>query len=230
MGYILPEFFKSLNAGYPKTFIETGTFKGGIPHRIMERNASRGLHDLLDYSFDKYYTIELDEQICAIASKRYQNFENYRNNISFDLIHSNEPDLFWTGRSEYFDGRLNLIQGDSATILWDLLPNINGPIAFWLDAHAGAMKYARGKDDVPLLRELEAINSHACCRPHIIAIDDIDMFGQVQYDTSGNKICDYTPIQLEQVTALLKEINQKFEVIIVSPYGMNMLVAFQTFI
>jgi len=28
---------------------------------------------------------------------------------------------------------------------------------FWLDAHAGSTKYARGDDDVPLLKELSIL-------------------------------------------------------------------------
>ena len=74
MGYILPEIYQSIchenNLELPKIFIETGTFKGGIPHRMLE---TYGTFD----PFEKIYTIEIDEDICKVASKRYKLFEKY---------------------------------------------------------------------------------------------------------------------------------------------------------
>ena len=47
-------------------FIETGTFKGGIPQRMLE-DGSFG-------QWTKIYTIELNLEMCKIASKRYSLF------------------------------------------------------------------------------------------------------------------------------------------------------------
>ena len=41
MGYILPEIYedmaKNTNSELPKILIETGTFKGGLAHRYLEK-------------------------------------------------------------------------------------------------------------------------------------------------------------------------------------------------
>ena len=152
MGYILPEIYQSLcrdhNVSLPKVFVETGTFMGGIPHRMLEKNGNF-------YPFEKIYTIEIGEDICKIASKRYKLFEEYAGDMSKFNFHTDEKDESFKGIGEYFDGRLTLINGDSSVELEKLLENIDEPCCFWLDAHAGASKFARGEIDVPLLNELK---------------------------------------------------------------------------
>ena len=60
MGYILPEVYESLSnqvrQQLPKVFVETGTYMGGIPHRMLEQTKSLG-------PFEKLYTIELGTEI-----------------------------------------------------------------------------------------------------------------------------------------------------------------------
>ena len=209
MGYILPEIYQSIcndsKQELPKVFVETGTFKGGIPHRIMETTGQ------LDACFDTYYTIELGEDICRVASKRYHYFEEFNCKPSFDMMHTDEQDENFSVRGEYFDGRLNLINGDSAIELTKLLDTINEPVCFWLDAHAGAQKYARGTKDVPLLQELEVIKNHPI-KNHIIAIDDAHLFGESQTDRSGTVICDYRDVTFERIREKILEINPKYDV------------------
>ena len=71
MGYILPVIYHSISSDHkqdtPKVFVETGTFMGGIPHRMLETNGNFN-------PFDKLYTIELGEEICKVASNRYKLF------------------------------------------------------------------------------------------------------------------------------------------------------------
>ena len=67
MGQIKTDFIQSIPVTFPKTFVETGTYLGGIP-----------LMSLVDKSFekwDKMYTIELSEKCCKIASTRYKLYE-----------------------------------------------------------------------------------------------------------------------------------------------------------
>ena len=56
MGYIKPEIYQSLCADtdkkVPNVFIETGTFKGGIPARMLDEDGTLE-------PFKKIYTIEL---------------------------------------------------------------------------------------------------------------------------------------------------------------------------
>lgn len=221
MGYILPEVYKSIctenGQEMPNIFIETGTFKGGIPHRIME------MYKQLDNCFTKYYTIELGTDIAKIASKRYKYFE--QGLIDREYIHTDELDDDFNSQSTYFSGQLTLINNDSVEALKELIPAINEPICFWLDAHAGAQKYARGTVDVPLLQELEIIKNHKI-KNHIIAIDDAHLFGKKQLDAFGNVVCDYSHVSFETVSNYIQSINERYDVGMYEPYGMPMLIAF----
>ena len=108
----------------------------------------------------------------------------------------------------------------------ELLPTINEPCCFWLDAHAGASKYARGPKDVPLLDELEVIANHHI-KNHIIAIDDAHMFGKMQYHSKTNEpICDYLETNQENVFESLKKINKDYIIEYCNPYNHLMLVAY----
>jgi len=224
MGYILPQIYQSAahEAGQdvPRIFYESGTFKGGCAHRIMDT------YKELSPVFDKYYTVELGTEICKVASKRYKYFEQYNCQISHEMTHTDEPDEDFEGSCEYFDGRLTLINDDCIKALPKILEKHNEPIAFWLDAHSGAQKYARGEEDVPLLTELDQIKNHGV-KNHIIAIDDAHLFGTIQHDKkTGEVSCDYRHVPYEVVEAKIKEINPNYDVGIYEPYGMKMVLAF----
>tara|TARA_R110002050_G_scaffold74150_2_gene159260 strand:- start:857 stop:1528 length:672 start_codon:yes stop_codon:yes gene_type:complete len=222
MGYILPEIYQSAvqqtNKSMPKIFIETGTFKGGVPHLIMER------YNELDSQFNHYYTIELSEDLCKIASKRYKSFEQYNYKPPYDIRHSDDMDTSFSKQCTYCNNRLTLINGDSAVELKKLLETINEPICFWLDAHSGAQQYARGIEDVPLLAELDLIKNHHI-KDHIIAIDDAHLFGKIQYNSEGDVSCDYSNVTFERVREKLLEINPNFDVGVYAPYQMQMVIA-----
>ena len=221
MGYILPEIYQSISNDMqktmPKVFVETGTWVGGVPAKIMN-----DYNDLI--VFDKYYTIELGKNIAQRAANKYRLFEKYNCDTTQFDAHTDEPDETFSDRQEYFNGKLTLINGDSTEMLTKLLPMIDEPICFWLDAHAGAQKYARGTDDVPLLTELDAIKNHHI-KDHIIAIDDAHLLGQRQYDKNGNVICDYSHVSYDIVKDKLLEINPSYNVGIYDPYDMQMVIA-----
>ena len=221
MGYILPEIYQSAvnsaNKELPKVFIETGTWVGGIPARIMYE-----YKDLI--VFDKFYTIELGENICQRAANKYKLFEKYNCDTTKFDPHIDEPDLSFKKQQEYFNGKLTLVNGDSVEVLKQLLSTIDEPVCFWLDAHAGAQRYARGKEDVPLLSELEAIKNHHI-KNHIIGIDDAHLFGETEYDTQGNIVCDYSHVTYDIVKEKLLEINPNYDVGLYAPYQMKMLLA-----
>ena len=174
MGYILPEIYKSvctdIQQSLPEIFIETGTAKGGTPHTIMDRTGK------LDECFRKYYTIELGEDICKIASKRYKYFEEYNFTPPYNLMHCDEIDKDFNKEQEYFNNRVKLINGDSGVEVGKILKDVNESCCFWLDAHSGKESYARGGTDVPLIQELDHIKNHHI-KNHIIAIDDAHLFG-----------------------------------------------------
>tara|TARA_R100000008_G_scaffold15607_1_gene7605 strand:- start:643 stop:1311 length:669 start_codon:yes stop_codon:yes gene_type:complete len=221
MGYILPEIYQSIcnehNVDLPKVFIETGTFKGGVPHRMLETNGNFN-------PFEKLYTIELSEDICRVASKRYKLFMENDGDLSKFDFHTDEKDESFSGSEYYFDNKLKLICGDSSEVLKDVLSELDEPACFWLDAHAGASKYARGDCDVPLLKELDVISKHHI-KNHILAIDDAHMLGTQQLDSNGNVTCDYSDIPYELVKDKIKNINQNYDVGIYKPYEMEMVLA-----
>ena len=223
MGYILPEIYQSLvqdkNRSVPEIFIETGTYKGGMAHQLIERTKK------LDDCFKHYYTIELSEDICKCASRRYKYIEEYAFDVPHDKLHTDEMDQSFNKSQLYFDNRLTLINGDSAVELKNILDNLDEPACFWLDAHSGAQQYAKGNQDVPLLTELDHIKNHHI-KNHIIAIDDAHLFGKVQSDKQGNVVCDYSDVTFDVVKDKLLEINSSYDVGLYAPYDMQMVMAF----
>ena len=222
MGFILPEIYQSICQSndklMPKIFVETGTYKGGVAHQIIERTKK------LDKCFDHYYTIELSEDICKCASRRYKYIEEYNFNPSFDKLHTDELDPNFNKSQSYFDDRLTLINGDSAVELKNILDTLDEPACFWLDAHSGAQQYAKGHQDVPLLTELDHIKNHHV-KGHIIAIDDAHLFGKKQYDKTGNIVCDYSHVTFDVVKQKILEIDPSYDVGLYAPYDMQMVLA-----
>jgi hypothetical protein len=223
MGYILPEYYNFIsnnkNREMPRILIETGTFKGGLAHRFLETFKSIR-------PFEKIYTFELGENICKIASKRFKQYDTFGGDLSKFNFHTDELDENFKNEGSYHNESIHLINSDSVIGLKKLLQQIDEPCCFWLDAHVGAAKYARGPKDVPLLDELEVISTHHI-KNHIIAIDDSHLFGQLQYNSkTGDQICDYREITYDTVCDSLLRINETYTVETMSPYGHNMLVAY----
>ena len=222
MGYILPECYellaKNANIELPKILIETGTFKGGLAHRYLETNTQ--------IPFKKIYTFELGESISKIASKRFKLYEQFKGDFTKFNFHTDEEDYEFDKKESYLNESINLINSDSVTGLKKLLPTINETCCFWLDAHAGAAKYARGPKDVPLLDELQVISEHHI-KNHIIAVDDAHLFGTYQVDKlTQNKVCDYTGINESSIVEQIKKINANYTVGYIEPYKHLMLVAY----
>jgi len=221
MGYILPETYKALikdlDKQLPNIFVETGTFKGGVPLTMLEKNGH------LD-PFEKVYTIELGYELCKIASRRFQLLE--QGPCAGSTLHTDDKDeeFIYNSWQTYFDDRLTLCHGDSAYELESVMQKINEPCCFWLDAHGGATKYA-SSEEVPLLKELEVIKNHHI-KDHIIAIDDAHLFGSEQYDKSGNIVCDYSHVTFDIVKEKILEINPSYDVGLYAPYNMEMIMAF----
>jgi hypothetical protein len=95
----------------------------------------------------------------------------------FDHLYSIEldPVMFERGFDRFFDNpEVHLIHGDSAIELPKLLPLINEPALFWLDAHTDATHNGLGTNN-PLMAELHAIISQK--KEGIVLVDDMD-FGK----------------------------------------------------
>jgi len=91
-------------------------------------------------SFDKCWTVELSEELHAQATRKFAGTH------------------------------VECLQGDSGTVLPEIIDGLAAPALFWLDAHAtgGALTADAGYD--PILREVEAVIRSPFA--HVALIDD----------------------------------------------------------
>jgi hypothetical protein len=105
---------------------------------------------------------------------------------SFATIYTIEldPDLHRRARARFAgDPRVSVLGGDSAEVLSEVLPHIERPCLFWLDAHHSGGITARGRVDTPIIDELRLI-LEACLPRTVILIDDARLFvGENDYPT-----------------------------------------------
>jgi len=118
-----------------RTFVETGTYKGDMVQWVK-------------HLFAQVYSIELDEDLCQAAQKRFA-----------------------------ADPHIQILHGDSGRVLPDILESVREPCLFWLDGHyvPQSLDTARGEVDTPILEELTAILQHPV-PGHVILIDDARCF------------------------------------------------------
>jgi hypothetical protein len=102
----------------------------------------------LEVGFEKVISIELDEILQKENIHKYQSFIN--------------------------EGKVNLITGDSLWEIINIIPTLDKPTTFWLDAHVdfGPM----GTKRCPLYEELDAIKQ-SNIKTHTILIDDMRILG-----------------------------------------------------
>lgn len=72
---------------------------------------------------------------------------------------------------------VEIVQGDSAEKLGEVLADLNEPALFWLDGHYSGGETGHGEKSTPVLEELKAIFEHDVAG-HVIAIDDAQCFGE----------------------------------------------------
>lgn len=106
-------------------------------------------------NFNEIYSIEIDENLWRRALKRFKKYK-----------------------------KINIILGDSGTVLKELMPDINSKALFWLDGHNSAGITAKGNKDCPIYEELDAI-LNINYLDHVILIDDARCFiGKGDYPKS----------------------------------------------
>jgi len=107
---------------------------------------------------------------------------------------------FYNSSLEEFKTRnianVEMVLGDSAKILPTFIQKTNTDAIFWLDGHWSSGSTGRGEKDVPLLEEINSINTF----PHKagIIIDDVRLFG-----SHNNE--DWSNITEQNITKLLQE-------------------------
>lgn len=128
-----------------KEHVILGAYK--IPATLVETGTADGDNFWrIAHNFPQAFTIELDERPYHDAWQRFVRYPS-----------------------------LTALYGDSSIVLERLIPLIEGPAVFWLDAHyCGG---ARGNEDTPIATELRHIFTHRQDEPNLILIDDARLFG-----------------------------------------------------
>jgi hypothetical protein len=104
--------------------------------------------------------------------------------------------------------------GDSAEVLEKLLPQLAEPAAFFLDAHFAGGDTAHGTDEVPLLRELEAIGKRQ--QPDLIIVDDMRLIGKKgECGADGHPLYpamtfDWREITMDRIASVVNRDNRTF--------------------
>ena len=122
-----------------------------------------GVDYALESGFDKIISIEINSQLADKAKEKYKN-----------------------------ESRVTIIEGSSPLVLREILPGINEPALFWLDAHfpgadANLDAYKAeldASDNVPLEIELSIIKN----RPYkdVIICDDLWLYEEVPLSKWSN--------------------------------------------
>ena len=88
-----------------------------------------------------------------------------------------------TARRFEGDSRVQLLLGDSGSLLPDVLASLDHPALFWLDGHYMGGSTARAELDSPVQAELSSLVRHRV-RGHLVLIDDARLFdGGAGYPT-----------------------------------------------
>lgn len=127
----------------------------------------------LNLNFEKIFSIELDT---LLQEQNTQKFKTY--------IES---------------GQVNLITGDSLIELTTLIPILDNPATFWLDAHVD--KGPMGTKRCPLYEELDTIASSSI-KTHTIMIDDLRIIGSGGWGTG---------ISVDELIRRILTINPKYK-------------------
>jgi hypothetical protein len=99
--------------------------------------------------------------------------------LDFDTVYSIElgADRYRNAVTRFAGApHVTILQGDSGEVLATLLPQIEAPCLFWLDAHYSRGTTARGSVETPIVAELRHIFGHPLAHRHVILIDDARCF------------------------------------------------------
>ena len=99
---------------------------------------------------------------------------------------------------------VHCLLGDSIDVLPRVLDQIQERALFWLDGHWSQGDTARGKKDLPLAEELQALENHAI-RDHVILIDDIRLLGD-----PASEIAAWRDLSVEDVKRMCLKVNPNY--------------------
>jgi hypothetical protein len=114
---------------------------------LVETGTYRGeMIEAVRKVFDRIVSVELDAELCREARRKFRGFPH-----------------------------IAILQGDSGTVLKDVLAKLDRPTLFWLDGHYSGGETARGELDTPVEKELQHIFLLSAM-DHVILIDDAREF------------------------------------------------------
>jgi hypothetical protein len=141
-----------------------------------EHPPTRAKHDLLRKTARAY-----DLQI-LVETGTYMGETGWAMRREFDRIETIElqPTLASFARVRFArTPNVTVHEGDSATVLLQVLGSLDRPTLFWLDAHPCTDRTASGTA-IPLLAELAAISEHPV-KGHAVLIDDMRLMGTLGF-------------------------------------------------
>jgi hypothetical protein len=111
--------------------------------------------------------------------------------------------IYFARSSKRFNGNpaVQLYQGNSGEMLYEVIKDIQVPITFWLDGHYSGGDTARGAKKTPILEELDQIKRHPI-KTHTILIDDMRCCNGDWFDF----------ISKEQIIKKVLEINPNYQI------------------
>jgi hypothetical protein len=114
---------------------------------LVETGTYRGetVAALLD-DFDRIVSVELGNELHAAARRRFERV-----------------------------GHVELVHGDSGQLMPEIVERLDSTALFWLDGHYSAGVTARGADETPILRELDAVLGRGR-RGDVLLVDDARCF------------------------------------------------------
>ncbi|MEJ7913683.1 MAG: hypothetical protein WKF70_11055 [Chitinophagaceae bacterium] len=133
------------------------------------------LGDMVDAqknNFQKIYSVELSEKLFKKARKRFQD-----------------------------SNHIEIIQGDSSTVLNKVVEGLDVPALFWLDGHYSGGITALGNKECPVPEELQIILNSPI--GHVILIDDARLFNGTQsYPT------------VDEINLILKKSTHQYNIVV----------------
>ena len=115
--------------------------------------------------------------------------------------------------------RVSVVCGNSADLLFTLLPQIKEPAVFWLDSHWFPLVGVDSRPQCSILRELEAIRAWRFHQDSIVLVDDMHLFDQVP-DLPGYRPHEWPTrfdLDSEVLTWDKSSVAQRGDVMIISP-------------
>ncbi|MBF8263333.1 MAG: hypothetical protein HW387_998 [Parachlamydiales bacterium] len=103
-----------------------------------------------------------------------------------------------------------ILEGEPLNVLPGLLNKIEAPATFWLDGHYSAIANIENKAQIPIIKELDAIQHHNI-KTHTILVDHVRLFGSVDFDY----------IALEDILQKIQMINPQYKISYLDGYLHN---------